>query len=370
MAMGATRVLASGRGTSLVPQTLKEMRATPPSKGSANLKEENARRRRALDGIGVPSFDAHLQANGLDALRREPAAILQVNVGLYCNQACSHCHVESSPLRTEMLSDQVAERIVQLVRASPGVSTVDLTGGAPEINNCFRYLVEECRGMGLEVIDRCNLTVLQEPDQDDLDRFLANHGVHVVASLPCYSASNVDQQRGYGVFERSIDGIRKLNEMGYGKEGTGLVLDLVYNPVGAFLPPSQSALESAYKQELLDAYGIVFNNLITITNMPIKRFADYLHQKGEMQSYMQLLLDNFNVKAVHGVMCKDLVSVGWDGQIYDCDFNQQLGMGMQGRKTVFDIDSLDELTGQRIRTGNHCFGCTAGQGSSCSGATL
>jgi len=353
-----------------VPQTLKEMRAAPPNTKVTSAKEENARRRRALDGLGVPSFDAHLQENGLDVLRRMPATILQVNVGLYCNQACSHCHVESSPLRTEMLSDEVAERIVELARASPNVSTVDLTGGAPEMNNCFRYLVKECREMDLEVIDRCNLTVLQEPNQEDLGRFLADHRVHVVASLPCYSASNVDQQRGYGVFERSIDGIRKLNELGYGKEGTGLVLDLVYNPVGAFLPPSQEALELAYKQELLDAYGIVFNNLITITNMPIKRFADYLHRNGEMQSYMQLLLDNFNMQAVHGVMCKDLVSVGWDGQIYDCDFNQQLGMGMQGGKTVFDIDSLDQLTGQRVHTDSHCFGCTAGQGSSCSGATL
>lgn len=224
--------------------------------------------------------------------------------------------------------------------------------------------------MGYDVIDRCNLTVLQEPSQQDLAVFLAQNSVHVVASLPCYSADNVDKQRGYGVFERSIDGIKQLNDLGYGVEGSGRILDLVYNPAGAFLPPSQSSLEQAYKQELADAYGIYFNNLITITNMPIKRFADYLHRSGELQSYMNLLVNSFNPSAVDGVMCKDLVSVGWDGQLYDCDFNQQLGIPVRGRQNVFQIDSFDELTGDRVCTDAHCFGCTAGQGSSCSGATL
>jgi radical SAM/Cys-rich protein len=380
---------------SLVPDTLREMETDEEFKlakerleteGQAALtREERARRRRALTGMNVPSFDAFVAERGVTPLRRKPTTILQVNIGLYCNQACSHCHVESSPLRKEeVMSAKTANRLIELMDNSNGsIKTLDITGGAPEMMEQFRPLVIAARKRGIEVIDRCNLTVLFEPGQEDLPEFLAGNGVKVVASLPCYSEENTDKQRGAGVFSRSIAALVELNKVGYGVKGTGLDLDLMYNPGGAFLPPSEAALTEAYRSELGETYGVQFSRLVTLTNMPIKRFADYLHREGKTEEYMRLLVENFNPAAAEGVMCRDLVSVSWDGRVFDCDFNQQLDMPMPrsfGRKggdeknesaglTVFDVESLDELTGTRLAVDNHCFGCTAGAGSSCSGAT-
>ena len=379
---------------SLVPDTLREMETDEEFKlakerleteGQAALtREERARRRRALTGMDVPSFDAFVAERGVSPLRRKPTTILQVNIGLYCNQACSHCHVESSPLRKEeVMSAKTANRLIELIDNAQGsIKMLDITGGAPEMMEQFRPLVVAAHARGLEVIDRCNLTVLFEPGQEDLPAFLAGNGVKVVASLPCYSEENTDKQRGAGVFSRSIAALVELNKVGYGVKGTGLELDLMYNPGGAFLPPSEAALTEAYRSELGDTYGVEFSRLVTLTNMPIKRFADFLHREGKIEEYMRLLVENFNPAAAEGVMCRDLVSVSWDGRVFDCDFNQQLDMPMprsfgsaggdgDGGEglTVFDVDSLDELTGKRLAVDNHCFGCTAGAGSSCSGAT-
>lgn len=335
-------------------------------------KEERVKRRRALDTLGVPSFDEFLAQKKL-SLEKGKIEILQMNIGLYCNQACNHCHVESSPKRSEMMTEDIARRCMHLMEQTPSVSTLDITGGAPELNSQFRYLVSEGRRQGKEVIDRCNLTVLSEPGQEDLAQFLADNRVRVVASLPCYSEKNVNTQRGSGVFDKSILGLLKLNQLGYGVEGSGLHLDLIYNPLGAFLPPEQAALEAKYRTELADNFGIVFSNLFTLSNMPIKRFADFLHRRGELADYMDLLVRNFNPATVDGLMCTNLVSVGYTGAMYDCDFNQQLAthmvLGKDGA-TVFDVESLDELRQLKVATDNHCFGCTAGNGSSCQGATV
>jgi len=338
--------------------------------------EERTKRRRALDSLGVPSFTEFLVDNGAaDApvlYRRDPE-VLQLNIGLYCNQACGHCHVESSPLRTkEMMTAEVASKCIELLKKSPTIHTLDITGGAPELNDSFRLIVRLARSVrpDLKIIDRCNLTVLQEPGQEDLVSFLADHGVSVIASLPCYSAENVDKQRGSGVFERSIAALLALNEAGYGISDTDLELDLVYNPLGAFLPPPQESLQSKYKEELEENFGILFNQLYTMTNMPIKRFADFLHRRDELKGYMDLLVRNFNAETINNLMCRNTVSIGYDGRIFDCDFNQQLGYGIgsssihEGGKTVFDIESFDDLKPFAITNDNHCFGCTAGMGSS------
>jgi len=272
-----------------------------------------------------------------------------------------------------MMDRETAERVLALIPSSPSIKTLDLTGGAPELCDSFRFLVEGASAMGLTILDRCNLTVLSEPGQEDLADFLAEHKVQIVASLPCYSADNVDVVRGKGVFERSIDGLKKLNSLGYGVEGTGLELHLVYNPNGAFLAPEQGKLEVAYKSELSQCYGITFNSLLALNNMPVNRYSEYLNRTNELEKYMNLLVDNFNEQAVDGLMCRNLFSVGWDGRIFDCDFNQQLDMPIKGQKksqlTVFDIDSLESLAKTPISVGQHCFGCTAGCGSSCSGST-
>eukprot|EP01135_Chromosphaera_perkinsii_P010144 Nk52_evm10s2039 gene=Nk52_evmTU10s2039 len=393
---------------SLIPETLEHMavdeefRQTVRSlkrKGQKQItKEEQIKRRRALDELGVPSFhDFLLHKHGLRLERKQHAGILQLNIGLYCNQACNHCHVESSPRRTkEMMNRDTVDRCLDLFEASSDhLHTLDITGGAPELNSQFRYLVESFRlrfgnNSGKEIIDRCNLTVLREPGQEDLAEFLAAHQVKVVASLPCYSTKNVNLQRGSGVFERSIEGLLELNRLGYGitkeknvdtcsnnnNSNSGLVLDLVYNPIGAFLSPDQLSLEQKYKTELRSLFGIEFNNLFTITNMPIKRFADFLYRRGELKEYMDLLVRNFNPRAVEGLMCRDTISVRWDGEIYDCDFNQQLDLAPFGkdnraaRLSVFDIDCVEDVWRlRRIGMDNHCFGCTAGMGSSCGGAT-
>jgi radical SAM/Cys-rich protein len=318
------------------------------------------------------SFEATLARHGLVPLRRSPVTTLQVNVGKLCNQACHHCHVDAGPKRTEIMVRATAERLIDVLAASPAVETVDITGGAPELNPNFRFLVESVRRSGRRVIDRCNLTVLSQPGMEGLPQFLAENAVELTCSLPCYTAKNVDQQRGKGVFAKSIDALKMLNELGYGKLGSGLALNLVYNPVGPFLPPSQSELEADYKRELATAFGIEFNHLFTITNMPIKRFAADLERSGMYQEYMALLVNHFNPATVAGVMCRSLVSIGWNGAVYDCDFNQMLEISLLSGQplTIFDLSSTDDLAGAPIATASHCFGCTAGSGSSCGGETV
>ncbi len=315
-----------------------------------------------LERIGrTPSFDA--------ALVRGRVTTLQINVGRLCNLACHHCHVEAGPNRREIMAPRVAERAIELLAASPGIDLVDLTGGAPELCPSFRRLVTGARRLGRRVIDRSNLTILFESGQEDLGEFLAANQVTVVASLPCYLEENVDGQRGRGVFRRSIEALLRLNSLGYGRPGTGLVLDLVYNPLGPYLPPREGVLEADYRRELRDRYGIEFDRLRVLTNMPIRRFADHLRRKGEHEAYMALLVNHFNPATLPGLMCRSLVSVGWDGSLFDCDFNQMVDLPLPaGPRTIFEIESFEGFAGARIATGTHCFGCTAGAGSSCGGS--
>jgi len=302
-------------------------------------------------------------------VKRASLTILQVNLGYRCNLSCTHCHVNAGPKRTEEMSWHTASQVLDVIRLRrPQV--LDLTGGAPELNAHFRWLVQESRALGVDVIDRCNLTILQEPGQEDLAEFLAREQVHVVASLPCYSEKNVDAQRGKGVFDGSIQGLLRLNELGFGMEGSGLLLDLVYNPGGAFLPPPQQALEQDYKQRLGDDFGIRFNSLLTLTNMPISRFGSMLVSKHQFEDYMQLLRDNFSDSNLAGLMCRTTISVDWQGNLYDCDFNQMLTTPLQRDGKPRQIADLlqDDLQGNPVVVADHCFGCTAGQGSSCGGA--
>jgi radical SAM/Cys-rich protein len=315
----------------------------------------------------IPSFESTFEQHGLPVLTKAAITTVQVNVGKICNQACQHCHVEAGPKRTESMSLRTAERVLSLLKSSPSVKIVDLTGGAPELNSNFRRLVAESRARGLHVIDRCNLTILFEPGFEDLPMFLAHNRVEVTASLPCYTRDNVDAQRGRGVFDKSIEALRLLNRLGYGLD-PALALNLVYNPLGASLPPPQDALEADYKLHLQQKFGIRFNHLFTITNMPIRRFADFLLRTGQQETYMNLLFDRFNAATLQHLMCRSLVSIGWDGQIYDCDFNQMLDMPSSNRMTIWDIESFDATGFQPIATAHHCFGCTAGAGSSCGGA--
>lgn len=315
-----------------------------------------------------PSFAEMLARYGV-VLGRQRVETLQVNMGKLCNQACHHCHVDAGPKRTEIMTAQIMDRLIVLIAASPSIRTVDLTGGAPELNPLFRRLVLAAREKGLEVIDRCNLTVLFEAGQEDTPEFLAQNGVKIIASLPCYTAGTVDKQRGRGVFDKSIKALQRLNQLGYAQLGTGLTLDLVYNPIGASLPPAQAALEADYKARLAADFGIQFSRLLTLTNMPIARFLHDLERRGEYQEYMNQLCASFNPNAAANVMCRTMVSVGWDGRLYDCDFNQMLEMGLSApSRTIWDIDSFSVLEGGAIRLDSHCYGCTAGAGSSCGGA--
>ncbi|MEO8197258.1 MAG: arsenosugar biosynthesis radical SAM (seleno)protein ArsS [Thermoanaerobaculia bacterium] len=319
------------------------------------------------------SFDEALTRNGLGALRRGAPTTLQVNVGRLCNLACHHCHVEAGPKRQESLSPEVADRLLELLAASPGVAVLDLTGGAPEMNPHFRQLVTGARRLGRRVIDRCNLTILGEPGFEDLADFLAAERVEIVASLPCYTEGNVDAQRGRGTFDSSIAALLRLNALGYGKPGSALGLDLVYNPLGPSLPPAQGELEHDYKRELGERFGIEFHRLLTITNMPIKRFAEQLARLGKTEAYQALLVAHFNPATVEGLMCRSQISVDWLGRLYDCDFNLMLDLPLPAgagaaRPTIWGIASLRDLAGTAIATAGHCFGCTAGAGSSCSGA--
>lgn len=326
---------------------------------------------RAADD-GQPGFDGVLAAHGLAPLVRETPTTLQLNVGRRCNQACHHCHVEAGPSRTEMMSDDVVTRVIAVVAANPEIRVVDITGGAPELHPDFPTMVIALRALGRTVIDRCNLTVFFEPGMDDLPEFLAAHGVEIVASLPCYGPENVDRQRGRGVFDRSIAALRRLNSLGYAESGSGLRLHLVYNPLGPSLPPPQAALEEQYRVALRRDVGVEFDRLFALTNMPIKRFADMLDRTGAHGRYMSLLVNHFNAATVPGLMCRSLVSVGYDGRLYDCDFNQMLELPLGaahggGTRTIWELDWVTDLRGRRVATGPHCFGCTAGAGSSCTG---
>jgi radical SAM/Cys-rich protein len=325
-------------------------------------------------------FSDRLGETGLADLRRGPITTLQVNLGKRCNQACLHCHVEAGPKRTESMSRETATRVMKLFAESASLQTLDITGGAPELNENFRWMVEQARDLGREVIDRCNLTIFFEEGMEGLPEFLADKGVRVVASMPCYSLANVDAQRGKGAFDKSIRGLKILNDLGYGKKDSGLVLDLVYNPGGPFLPPAQETLEARYREELASAFGIEFSALFTLTNLPVKRFADALLRSGELERYMDMLVDNFNAATLPGLMCLTQLSISWDGQLFDCDFNQMLeiaaevptrgtgGLPVLRNATIDDLESVDQLRGGPVRTASHCFGCTAGAGSSCGGA--
>ena len=303
-------------------------------------------------------------------IARRRLETLQVNLGYVCNQTCLHCHVNAGPTRTESMDAETARLVLDYLRAS-GATVLDLTGGAPELNPHFRHLVRAARALGVRVIDRCNLTVLAEPGQEDLAEFLAGERVDVVASLPCYTAELVDRQRGKGVYETSIASIRRLNALGYGREASGLVLDLVYNPQGPTLPPPQAKLEADYKRILGEQSGIVFNRLYTLANMPIQRFGSTLVSKGQFNAYMDLLRSAHREENLDGVMCRSLVSVDWQGYLYDCDFNQMLGLPLtvagRARPHLADVMRTD-LAGNPIVVRDHCYGCTAGQGSSCGGA--
>jgi radical SAM/Cys-rich protein len=305
---------------------------------------------------------------GLFPLRATGLTVFQVNVGKLCNQTCRHCHVDAGPDRTESMSRETAELCIEAL-AKTDIPTVDITGGAPELNPNFRWLVEQSRVRGRHVMDRCNLSVLLLPSQSDLPKFLASHKVEVIASLPYYRASQTDAQRGNGVFEKSIEALRMLNALGYGQEGTGLSLNLVYNPVGAFLSPKQEAIETQFRKELRNRHGIEFNHLYTITNMPISRFLEFLVESGNYDGYMERLANAFNPVAAAGVMCRYTISVGWDGTLYDCDFNQMLDLPVDygAPKHIRDFDPV-LLHQRQIVTRKHCYGCTAGAGSSCGGA--
>ena len=311
-----------------------------------------------------------LAATDFPRLTRKALTTVQVNVGYRCNQQCVHCHVNAGPNRKEEMDTETVDLVIRFLAGS-GVENLDITGGAPELNPHFRRLVVAACGLGVHVIDRCNLTITEQPGQEDLVEFLAANRVEVFASLPCYLEENVDQQRGKHVFEASLRALRKLNAAGYGRPGTGLDLNLVYNPLGPALPPPQDGLEAAYRRELGDRHGIVFNRLFTLANMPIQRFGSTLVSKGQFEPYMRLLKSAHRDENLESVMCRTLLSVDWRGYVYDCDFNQMLGLPLRlnghPRRHLSDLMGVD-VEGLPIEVADHCYGCTAGQGSSCGGA--
>jgi len=325
--------------------------------------------------VGVPAsfgFDDALAREGLGRLRRAEPRTLQVNVGKRCNQACHHCHVDAGPKRTEEMTAATADRVLEVLERNPGLRTMDVTGGAPELNPSFRRLVERARALGRDVIVRCNLTIVLVEGMEWLPELYREQGVTLVCSLPCYTEDNVDKQRGRGVFDGSIRALQRLNALGYGRPGSDLRLDLVYNPLGAFLPGPEAELAARYRQELGSRFGIEFHDLFTLTNLPISRFAEQLRRTGETERYMGLLVNHFNPATVDGLMCRHLVSVGWDGALYDCDFNQmlELPIGGRGARSIWQLDDARTLIDDAIVTGPHCFGCTAGAGSSCGGSLV
>ena len=318
----------------------------------------------------LPQFQSVLSDNGFLKLQRNKLQTLQVNVGKLCNQTCRHCHVDAGPDRRELMTRENFENCLRIIRESD-VQTIDITGGAPEMNPHFAWFVTEVRKLNRHVIDRCNLTILSAPGYTHLPQFLADHQVQIVASLPCYLEDNCDSQRGNGVFRKSIEALKLLNGLGYGIKDGQLMLSLVYNPVGPSLPPNQQKLEQSYRDQLWQRYGIVFNELYTITNMPISRFLDDLITSGRYDEYMSLLVNSFNRDAVDGLMCRSTISVDWQGFVFDCDFNQMLDLPLANASRIHISDvRTDDLMDQPIAVGRHCFGCTAGAGSSCRGALL
>ena len=298
---------------------------------------------------------------------RDRIETLQINIGYKCNQACKHCHVNSSPLRTEKMSNEIISLIPKVIEKYK-IKTLDITGGAPEMHPEFRNLINSLSDKNIDIIDRCNLTIFFEEGYEDLPQFLAKNRVKIIASLPCYEKDNVELQRGYGVFDKSINALKLLNNLGYGKRKDGLQLNLVYNPVNPILPPSQEILEADYKRILFEKYNISFNNLYTITNMPINRYADSLKRENKLDPYYKLLKENFNQNNLENLMCKKTISVNWQGQIYDCDFNQQINLnGNNGPKTLFDLMNKSFKFDYEVAVKDHCFACTAGAGSSCGG---
>lgn len=324
--------------------------------------------KRLAEAQSCPPFEQQLSKAGLFPLRATGITVFQINVGKLCNQTCRHCHVDAGPDRTERMSRETAELCIRAL-AKTDIQTVDITGGAPELNPNFRWLVEQSRALGRHVMDRCNLSVLLLPSQRDLAEFLAGHRVEVVASLPYHRASQTDAQRGDGIFEKSVEALRLLNRLGYGRPDSGLTLNLVCNPVGAFLPPKQGAIEAQFRKELKNRHGVEFNHLYTITNMPISRFLEFLVESGNYEGYMERLANAFNPAAAAAVMCRYTISVSWDGTLYDCDFNQMLDLPVDhgAPSHVRDFDPA-LLHRRRLVMRNHCYGCTAGSGSSCGGA--
>ena len=371
------------------------MASTPPAQ--APVKPVGSLRRRAhpladpaaqravLDGLALPgTFAAALAAAGCAPLRAASVEVLQINVGKYCNQTCRHCHVDAGPDRTEIMPDAVVDACLDVI-ARHDFPTVDITGGAPELHPRFRDLVRAAVEAGSHVIDRANLTAFLLPEQRDLPPFLAERGVEIIASLPYYLARQTDAQRGVGVFDRSIEVLATLNELGYGVEGSGLLLNLIANPVGAFLPPSQASMERDWKRELSRRHGVQFNHLYALTNLPVGRYLEYLQDSGNLEDYVHMLAQSFNPATVPGLMCRTMISVSWDGVLYDCDFNQMLQIDLAteggtevaalatsdtgGARRIFDLDPT-QLAGRRIAVGPHCFGCTAGAGASCGGSLV
>jgi radical SAM/Cys-rich protein len=321
-------------------------------------------------GLEIPLFQDKLSSVGLFPLKPTGIDIFQINVGKMCNQTCRHCHVDAGPDRKEIMTRETMEQCLEALRRSD-IPTVDITGGAPEMNPHFRWFVEQCSLLGKKVMVRCNLTiVVANPKYHDLPQFYRDHRVEVVSSLPFYNADRTDRQRGKGVFEDSVKALHLLNQVGYGQDGSGLVLNLVYNPSGAFLPGSQITLEREFKKTLLQEFGIRFNNLFAITNMPVSRFLEFLLNTGNFDGYMEKLADAFNPAAAAGVMCRNTISVGWDGYLYDCDFNQMLELTVDAPASRHIRDfNLTLLNGREIVLNQHCYGCTAGAGSSCGGVT-
>lgn len=321
------------------------------------------------ESIGVPTFQEKLENIGLFPLKPTGIEILQINVGKMCNQVCKHCHVDAGPDRKEIMTRETMQQILDAIKGTD-VKTVDLTGGAPEMNPDFRWFVEQISAMGKSTIVRCNLTIIvANPKYNDLPEFYKKHNIQVVSSLPYFAAKRTDAQRGEGVFEKSIKALKMLNEVGYGMPGSELKLDLVYNPSGAFLPGDQLELQSEFKQKLRALYGIEFNELYAITNLPISRFLDYLRQTDNYEDYMHELVNAFNPAAASGVMCRNTISVGWDGYLYDCDFNQMLDLKLDNAPAHISEFNVELINNRNIKINQHCYGCTAGAGSSCGGST-
>lgn len=353
MATATKSLKAQENKIALAQEQLKVLNSTPFSNGS------------------LPTFQQKLKENNQFPLTLKKLDIFQVNIGYMCNQVCEHCHVDAGPDRKEIMTTETMQQCLDAIKIS-GASTVDITGGAPEMNNNFRWFIEEINKLGVkDIIVRSNLTIIvANKKYYDLPEFFKANNVHVISSLPCYTKENVDKQRGEGVFADSIKALKMLNEVGYGIEGSGLKLDLVYNPGGPSLPGSQEGLQADYKRELMDLFGISFNYLFTITNLPISRFLDFLLASERYEEYMEKLVTNFNPYAVDGVMCRETISVSWDGFIYDCDFNQMLELKVASKSNHISKFSLEELAKRDIIISQHCYGCTAGAGSSCQGVTV